>query len=232
MPIEPHKPAAIETKAWLGLASLILVIGFLIFAAAGTFRYWQAWSYIVVYFVCSLLVTLYAIKNDPALLARRMSGGPTAEKRMPQRIIMTITSVGFVAMMIVPGLDHRYRWSSVPAAVSIAGDVLTASWFYLVYLIFKENPFASATVEVADDQRVISTGPYAIVRHPMYAVTLLLFVGTPLALGSYWGLLAFAATLPAVLWRLLDEERFLAKDLPGYEEYCAKVRWRLVPGVF
>jgi len=104
--------------------------------------------------------------------------------------------------------------------------------FYVVFIVYKENTFASATIEIAKDQKVVSTGPYAIVRHPMYAGGLSLMIGTPLALGSYWGLLAFAAMSPFLVWRIFDEERFLARNLPGYTEYREKVRWRLIPKVF
>jgi protein-S-isoprenylcysteine O-methyltransferase Ste14 len=149
-----------------------------------------------------------------------------------QKIIMLFASIGFIASLVVPALDHRFMWSSVPRFAVIAGDLLTAVGFYLIFLVYKENSFTSATIEIGEDQRVVSTGPYAFVRHPMYAGGLLLFIGSPVALGSYWGLLAFVAALPALVWRLLDEERFLAKNLPGYVEYCAKVRWRLIPGVF
>lgn len=155
-----------------------------------------------------------------------------AEKEPAQKLIMLWAAAGFIALLVVPALDHRFRWSSAPVAVVVAGDALTALCFAIVFLAFRANTFSSSTIEVADDQRVISTGPYAIVRHPMYAGGLLLFIGTPLALGSYWGMLAFVAALPALLWRLLNEEAFLAEKLPGYVAYCASVRWRLIPGIF
>lgn len=222
----------INTQAWLGLIFLTAVMGLLLFVTAGTVQYWQAWAYLGVYFGASLLITLYLMKKDPALLKRRLSGGPTAEKEKTQKIIMLFASIGFIASLVVPALDYRFKWSSVPLYAVIAGDMLTTLWFYINFLVFKENTFTSATIEISEDQKVISTGPYAFVRHPMYAGGLLLFIGTPLALGSYWGILAFVAVLPALIWRLLDEERFLAKNLPGYIDYCAKVRWRLIPGVF
>lgn len=222
----------LNTRAWLGLAFVTIVMGLLIFISAGTVHYRYAWAYLATYFVASLLVSLYLMKKDPALLKRRLSGGPTAEKRKTQRISMLFASAGFIGLLIVPAIDHRFSWSNVPLYAVIAGDILTAVSFYIIFLVFRENPFASATVEIAEDQKVISTGLYAFVRHPMYAGGSLLFIGTPLALGSYWGLLAFAIVLPALIWRLLDEEKFLAKNLPGYIEYCSKVRWRMIPGVF
>jgi protein-S-isoprenylcysteine O-methyltransferase Ste14 len=222
----------LNKRAWLGLICLAVIMGLLLFLAAGTVRYWQAWVYLGVFIGVSVLITLYLMKKDPALLKRRLSGGPTAEKERTQMIIMSFASAGFIGLLVVPALDHRFHWSSVPAYIVIAGDLLTALGFYLIFLVYKENKFTSATIEVASDQKVISTGPYAVVRHPMYAGGLLYLPGMPLALGSYWGFLVFLAVLPVLIWRLLDEERFLAKNLPGYVEYCAKVRWRLVPKVF
>lgn len=200
--------------------------------SAGTVRYWEAWVYLSFFFVPSFLITLYLMRKDPALLKRRLSAGPTAEKEKTQKIIMFFASLGFIASLVVPALDHRFKWSSVPLYGVIVGDALVALGFYITFLVYKENTFTSATIEIAEGQKVISTGPYAYVRHPMYAGGALLFIGTPLALGSDWGLLAFIVTLPALIWRLLDEEKLLAKNLPGYTEYCAKVRWRLIPGVF
>lgn len=222
----------LNTKAWVGVIFLAIVMGLLLFGGAGTLRYWQAWGYLAVFFGASILITIYLAKNDPALLKRRLSGGPTAEKETSQRIIMVFASIGFVALLVVPALDHRFAWSSVPLYLVIAGDALTAVGFYIVFLVYKENSFTSATIEVAQNQKVITTGPYAIVRHPMYAGSLLYIFAMPFALGSFWGLLVLAAFVPVLLWRLFDEERFLAKNLPGYTEYCSKVRWRLMPGVF
>jgi protein-S-isoprenylcysteine O-methyltransferase Ste14 len=222
----------LNTKAGLGLVFLAIAMGLLLFLPAGTTQYWQAWAFLAVFFGASLLITLYLMKKDPALLKRRLSGGPTAEKERTQKIIMFFTTIGFIALLVVPALDYRFKWSSVPLYMVIAGDILTALGFYIVFLVYKENTFTFATIEVACDQKVISTGPYAIVRHPMYAGSLLYLLGMPLALGSYWGLLVLAATMPFLIWRLFDEERFLSRNLPGYTEYCAKVRWRLMPGVF
>jgi protein-S-isoprenylcysteine O-methyltransferase Ste14 len=201
----------------------------LLFAAAGTFDYWQAWTFLAVYFAASLAITLYLMKEDPALLARRMSGGPFAEKEPAQRIIMSFASIGFIGLLVLPGLDHRFAWSQTPACVAIAGDFLVMLGWLGIFSVFRENSFSSATIELAADQRVISSGPYALVRHPMYASALVMLLGMPIALGSWWGVLIIAAILPALVWRLLDEERFLARNLPGYVEYQRKVRYRLLP---
>src|SRR5262245_44765446 len=200
-------------------------MGLLLFLPAGTLRYWQAWVYLGIFFGASGLTTAFLIRRDPALLKRRMRGGPTAEKRPVERIIMAFTSVGFIALLVVPALDHRFQWSNVPLWAVVAGDVLVIVGFYFIFLVYRENTFTSATIEVAPDQTVISTGPYAIVRHPMYASALLYLGGTPLALGSYWGLVPLAATIPFLIWRLFDEETLLAEKLPGYVDYQNKVRY-------
>jgi len=222
----------LQRKAFRGLLILFLVMAALLFVTAGTIRYWQAWVYLAVFFGASCLITLYLAKYDPALLKRRLSGGPWAEKEQTQKIIMAFTSIGFLALIVTPALDFRFGWSAVPLPIVAAGNVLIAIGYAIIFLVYKENTFTSATIEVAKDQRVISTGPYALVRHPMYAGGLLYLLGTPLALGSWWGLAAFAVTLPFLIWRLVDEEAFLVKNLPGYAEYREKVRFRLMPGVW
>lgn len=167
--------------------------------------------------------------SDPALLERRMRGGPLAEKEPAQRLIMLVVSAGFAGSVVVPALDRRFGWSHVPPAVAIAGDVFMALGWLAIYFVFRENTFTSATIELASDQKVISTGPYAVVRHPMYAGALPMLLGIPIALGSWWGVLAFLVIAPALIWRIFDEERFLVTGLPGYAAYKEKVRYRLIP---
>jgi protein-S-isoprenylcysteine O-methyltransferase Ste14 len=219
-------------KAFAGLLFLLLVMAALLFIPAGTLDYWQAWTFLAVYFASSLAITLYLIKKDPKLLARRMRGGPAAEKEPTQRIIMSLASLGFVGLIVVPALDHRFAWSDMPSYMALAGDVLVLLGWLVIFFVFKENTFTSATVELAPDQKVVSTGPYSLVRHPMYAGGLVMFLGIPIALGSWWGLLVIVAMTPALIWRLLDEEKFLARNLPGYAEYQTKVRHRLIPLVW
>ena len=145
---------------------------------------------------------------------------------------MLFASIGFIALLVVPALDRRFGWSEVSTYMALAGDTLVALGFYGIYLVYRENTFTSATIELAQDHRVISTGPYAIVRHPMYASGSLFLLGTPFALGSYWGLVPFAVTMPFLIWRLIDEERFLARRLPGYTDYQKRVPYRLIPRVW
>jgi len=222
----------LNAKAWLSLAVLAVAMGLLLFAGAGTVRYWQAWVYLSIFTGASAIVTFDLMRNDPALLERRMRGGPTGEKRPVQKFIMTCTSVGFIALLVVPAFDHRLGWSAVPLGGIVIGDLLVAMGFFFIWRVYRENTFASAIIDVAEGQNVISTGPYAIVRHPMYASGSLYILGTPLALGSYWGFVPIAAMMPFLIWRLVDEERILARSLPGYTEYQKHVRKRLVPFVW
>ena len=216
-------------KAIGGLAILFLVMASLLFLPARTFAYWQAWVFLAVYFSASIAISLYLITSDPALLARRMSGGPFAEKEPAQRVIMSITSLAFVGLLVLPAIGHRLRWSELSPGAALAGDVLVLLGWLGIFFVFKENSFSSATIELASDQRVISTGPYAWMRHPMYAAALVMLLGIPIALGSSWGVLIVVTMLPVLIWRLLDEERFLVRNLPGYAEYQRRVRYRLLP---
>jgi protein-S-isoprenylcysteine O-methyltransferase Ste14 len=221
--------SALDKKACGGLAILLLVMASLLFVPAGTLDYWQAWTFLATYFAASLAISLYLIRKDPALLARRMSGGPFAEKEPVQKLIMSGTSLGFIGLLVLSAIDHRLGWSDMSASLAIAGDVILVLGWLGIYVVFRENSFASATIESAADQRVISTGPYAWVRHPMYAAALVMLLGIPLALGSYWGVIIVVALVPLLIWRLTDEERFLAQNLPGYREYQGRVRYRLLP---
>jgi protein-S-isoprenylcysteine O-methyltransferase Ste14 len=221
--------SSLRKKAFGGLAVLLLVMASLVFAAAGTLRYWQAWTFLAVYFAASLAITLDLIRNDPALLARRMSGGPFAEKEPAQKLIMSATSFGFIGLLVLPAVDHRLGWSDLPGWAAIAGDVIMLLGWLGIFFVFRENSFASAVIESAADQRLISSGPYAWVRHPMYAAALVMLLGMPLALGSAWGVLLVLALVPLLIWRLMDEERFLVNHLPGYCEYQGRVRYRLLP---
>ena len=204
----------------------------LLFLPAGTIRYWQAWVFMAVFVSASALITVYLAIHDPGLLERRMTAGPAAEKEKPQKIIMFFAMIGFIALLVFPAFDRRFGWSRVPPYVSLIGDALVATGFRLVFFVLKVNTYGASTIQVTEDQKVVSTGPYAFVRHPMYAGSLPLVIGTPLALGSWWGLSALIVFFPALIWRLLDEERFLRKNLRGYTEYTDKVRYRLVPYVW
>ncbi len=224
--------SAVAQKAFAGAAFLLLAIGLMLFVSAGSIGYWQGWLYLIIFSGAVLIVTLYFLKHDPDLVARRTSAGPIAEPTTVQKIVQGFASILFCAEMIVPGLDHRYGWSSVPVSLVVAGDVLVVAGFAVIFIVFMENSYASSVVRVEAEQRVISTGPYAHVRHPMYAGGALLLIGTPLGLGSWWGLPAGLALIAVIVVRLLDEERRLAAELKGYDEYRHKVPYRLVPRVW
>lgn len=174
-------------KTIVSLVLLIFVIAGLIFVSAGTFDYWQAWLFLGGYFAASLAISLWLVRYDRALLERRMRGGPLAEAERSQKVIMTLTSLGFVALLVVPGFDRRFGWSSISPAIVICGDFFLLAGWLGILAVFRENSYAAATIQVASDQRVISSGPYAIVRHPMYAAALVMLLGIPVSLGSWWG---------------------------------------------
>jgi len=219
-------------KSILGLAQLIMGLGVLLFAPAWTLDFWQAWAYLFIFAASAALITECLWKKDRALLERRVNAGPRAERERNQKYIQLFAAIAFIGIMILPSLDHRYAWSDVPLCVTIVGDVLVAFGFLIIFLVFKENTFTAATIEVTANQRVISSGPYAIVRHPMYAGALVMLFGTPIALGSWWGLLLFILLTFVIIWRLIDEERLLSNNLPGYSDYRKNVRYRLVPFVW
>jgi protein-S-isoprenylcysteine O-methyltransferase Ste14 len=216
----------------LGFAKLIVGLGLFLFVPAWTLNFWQAWVYLFLFTVSAALITGYLWVKDPQLLERRVKAGPGAEKESRQQFIQILASLAFAGLLGLPSLDYRFSWSEVPFVGVVAADLLVALGFYIIFNVFKENTFASATVEMAPQQKVISTGPYAIVRHPMYSGALVMLFGTPLALGSWWGLLPFVAITFIIRWRLLQEEKFLSKSLPGYSEYCHKVKYRLAPSIW
>ena len=218
----------LNLQAFAGLLFLLLVMAGLLFLPASANHFWQAWVFLAVFFIPALAITVYLMKKDPELLARRMSGGPTAEKEPAQKIIMLLVSVGFIALIILPALDHRFGWSHMSASTALAGDALVLLGWLGIFFVFKTNTYAAATIQLAPGQKIISTGPYAFVRHPMYAGGLLMLIGMPIALGSWWGLLVIAAMMPVLMWRLLEEEKFLSRNLAGYAAYKHKVRYRLI----
>lgn len=207
----------------------LAVMAALLFVSAGTLDYRQAWLFLAAFGLSSLVATVYLMIKDPRLLARRMHAGPGAETQTVQKIVMSAASAGFIALLVVSAIDHRFGWSHMFQRMAIGGDVLVLLGFTLVFLVIVENPFASATIELAADQRVVSTGLYALVRHPMYTAGLIYLIGIPIALGSWWGLIPIVLLVPALIWRLLDEEKFLAKNLPGSTEYTKTVKYRLLP---
>jgi protein-S-isoprenylcysteine O-methyltransferase Ste14 len=216
------------TTSIIGFAVFLL----LVFLPAGTFDYWRGWTFIVVFALATMIPSVYLAATNPAALQRRMQAGPAAESRPVQKVISTFAFVSMGAMIVVSALDYRFGWSSVPAAVSVLGDVLVGAGLLIAMITTIQNGYAAANITVESDQKVVSTGVYSVVRHPMYFGNVVMMIGVPLALGSYWALLFVIPGLSVLATRILDEEKALAQDLDGYDEYTHKVHYRLVPGVW
>ncbi len=210
----------------------LIAFGLMVFLPAGTFDYWQGWAFIAVFAIATLLPSIYLAVRNPEALRRRMQAGPGAETRTAQKIIITFAFLSMGAMIVVSALDHRFGWSSVPAAVSVVGVVLVGTGLLIAMITTIQNGYAAANIGVEPDQTVVSEGVYSLVRHPMYFGNVVMMLGVPLALGSYWTLLFVIPGLLVLAARIRDEEQLLAKELPGYREYAAKVHYRLVPGVW
>lgn len=224
------KPLLAKTAA--GFISLIATLAAALFLPAWTIHFWQAWACLATFVICAASITVYLIVRDPALLERRLKAGAKAEREKSQKLIQSLARIAFLALFVIPAIDHRLALSHVPADGSIAGDALIAIGFAVVFAVFRENTYTSGIIEVAAQQTVIATGPYALVRHPMYSGALILLAGIPIALGSWWGLMLLVPMAAALVWRLIDEERFLAANLNGYADYLGKVKYRLVPLVW
>ena len=216
-------------SAVLRLVIGIPMIGALFFLPAGTFNYWQAWAWLATLFIPMGISLVYLYKIDPKLLERRVR---TNETRPEQQRIIMASVVYLLIIFILPGFDVRYGWSKVPAWLCLAADGIVLASYIIYVLVLKTNTYASRIIEVEKGQQVITNGPYALVRHPMYLSMILMMTASPLALGSYW------AMLPSILFILLlaarakNEEELLQKELSGYSEYMQKTRYRLFPGIW
>ena len=215
----------------LGLGQLV-AIGLLVFVPAGTVNYWQAWTFLAVFACAAWIPSVYLQATNPVALQGRMRSGPIAEGRTVQKVVMLGLYASLAAICVISGLDHRLGWSSVPPAVSLIGDVAVAVGLGVVVLVVIQNSYASTTVQVASGQKVVSTGLYGLVRHPMYTGNVLMLVGLPLALGSYWALALVVPGVAVLAARIHDEEKLLREELDGYREYTQKVRSRLIPYVW
>ena len=213
------------------LANLITLAILLacLFIPAGTLNYWQAWVFVAVFGVSAQALGIYFLVHDRKLVERRMNIGPVAEQRPAQKFISAIFILGFVGFVVLPAFDHRFGWSPVAPVVSVTANALIVLSFLLFFVVMKSNTYAASTIQVEEGQPVVSTGLYAYVRHPMYSGAVLLLAAMPLALGSWWSVLLVVPFFPILVWRILDEEMFLRKNLPGYAEYLQRVRYRLVP---
>lgn len=211
----------------------ILVLAVLLFLPAWTLHYWQAWVFIIVFLTSVSGIGIYLSLYDPELLERRKNVGPKAEKKTLQKIIMTFAIVINLGMLVFCALDYRFGWSPVPPYLSIFGNALIVFGLFVNLLVFKENSFGASTIQTFEDQKVVSTGLYAVVRNPMYLGVLIMLIGVPLALDSWLGI-AFVVFggVPGLVIRILDEEKTLIEELPGYKEYLQKVKYRLIPYIW
>ena len=210
-----------------GLA--IPVFGLFFFLPAGSLKYWAAWLYISIIFIPMIFVLIYFLRHDPSLLENRMK---YKEKEAAQKKIISLSAIVYLIGFLIPGFDYRYNWSNIQNYIILIANFFVLLGYIFVFIVFKENSFASRIIEVKKNQKVISTGPYKIVRHPMYLGVLIMFMATPIALGSYYALIPFL-TIPIVLvLRILNEEKLLLKELKGYKEYIKKTKYRLFPGIW
>ncbi len=219
-------------KALSGYLKFHLFLGVLLFLPAWTLHFWQAWVYWILFSCSTLAISIYFLKVDPLLIARRLEVGAKAETRKRQKIVQRLASPLYCVLFVTPGFEHRFHGAQWPPAVVLFADVLVALSFWIIFRVFFENRHTAATIRVEEGQPVISTGPYRFVRHPMYAGSVVLFVATPFALASPWALVPAMAICSVIVVRLLDEEQLLLENLPGYQAYRAQVRYRLVPWVW
>lgn len=229
---EDAPPSKVTRQALIGLASLAFILWLALFLPAGTLAYWQAWTYWLLFVVSISFISMYFLRHDVTLIENRLEVGAAAEGEMIQKVAQVLIGVFFVLLIVVPSLDHRFHWSGVPTYLALTGDTFAVLGLSVIFLVFKENSHTSTAVKVNAGQEVVSTGPYGLVRHPMYAGALVMLFFTPLALGSLWGLAFFLPMFGVIAVRLLEEEKFLRKSLPGYDEYCQKVRHHLIPYVW
>jgi len=214
---------------YLRFLSGIPALGLFFFLPAGTINYWEAWVYLALLFTPMFFMMRYLVKNDPALLERRMR---TKEKDAEQNLIIKISYIYYIVVFLLPGFDKRFGWSDTPLWSIVIAQILVFLGYIMVVWVFRTNSYASRTVEVDEDQKVIDSGPYAIVRHPMYTGVTVLYIMSPLALGSLWVVIPATMIIPLLVARILSEEKILAKELPGYTEYQQKVKYRLLPGIW
>jgi protein-S-isoprenylcysteine O-methyltransferase Ste14 len=214
-----------KLKAYLIPVTIMLLLGVVLFLSAGSFRYWEGWIFWFINFVSIFFITVYFLKKSPELISRRMKYKENTRK-VPA--MFNLYLLGY----IIPGLDFRYHWSIVPPALVIAANIIYFLGFMLIIFVFRENTYASTVVQVEEEQKVITTGPYKVVRHPMYTGMLLMLLFTPLALGSYWAIIPFLLSVPVIIIRAIGEEEVLVRELQGYREYCLKTPYRLIPFIW
>ena len=219
----------LKSRLALRLVFMPVMWGSLLFLPAGSFRFWQGWVYFIITLAFILSILGYLYRHDPQLIERRLRRGETVRE---QKLIMKLIAAIMLIAFLIPGLDHRFGWSHLPLWLTTVAEAFVLGGYVMIFWTLKSNSFAASTSRVESGQRVISTGPYGIVRHPMYLGVDIWLLFTPVALGSYFALPAFLLLIPLVVLRLLNEEKVLRQELPGYSEYCLHTRFRLIPFVW
>lgn len=215
-------------KAYSVPVVIMIVVGLVLFLPAGSLMFWEAWIWWGIISAMTLYITNYFLRKDAGLLSRRMQ----VKEKEPQPVLIRLLSFLSLLAYIVPGIDYRYHWSSVPVWIVIVANVLVLLGYVFIFLVFKENSYASTVIQVDKEQQVIQTGPYATVRHPMYLGLLIMQLFTPLALGSYPALIFALLFIPTLIFRIRKEEEVLLRDLPGYRDYYTKTPYRLIPSIW
>jgi len=205
---------------------LPLVLFLLVIVPAGTFNFWEAYVYFGILLIPMIYILFFFLRNDPVFLERRTR---LKEKEKEQKIILVVFNLVFIAGFVIPGLDKRFGWSDVPTGIVLVTDLIIFLGYMLMFAVFRQNSHASRIVEVESGQKVITTGLYSIVRHPMYLGILIMYIPTPVALGSYWGLIPMSGIILGLILRIANEEKVLRQNLEGYIEYCQRTRYRLIP---
>jgi protein-S-isoprenylcysteine O-methyltransferase Ste14 len=211
------------------LISGLFVIGGILFALAGTFRYWQAWLFLAALAIPLVMTLIFLLRKDPALLEKRMN---LKEPRKEQRKIVQISGLFMLLGFFLPGLDYRYQWSDVPIWVIVVSVIVFECSYAMVVAVFAQNSYASRVVEIQEGQQLIDTGLYAIIRHPMYSASIILYLSIPLMLGSYYSVIPMALSCLELIARIKDEEEMLKEGLAGYTAYTQRVKYRLFPYVW
>jgi protein-S-isoprenylcysteine O-methyltransferase Ste14 len=210
------------------LLGLPIIVGLILLLPAGTFDFWEVYAYFGILLILMVFAMVYFLKHDPELLKRRLEA---KEKEDSQKMAVAIMALSILSIYILSGLDHRFDWSRISLSVQVVGFVLVVAGYLFVVQVMRTNSFAARTVRVEDSQTLVDTGLYGIVRHPMYSGVIVMYLGTPIALGSWWGLVPLLVFLLGLYFRVVNEEEVLLNELEGYGSYRERVRWRLIPGI-
>jgi protein-S-isoprenylcysteine O-methyltransferase Ste14 len=229
MTTDPYSQGKLITVVFLRIFIFFCALLAMFFLPAGTWTYWEAWVYLAIVFIPMVLALIYFIKKFPEVLERRMR---MREKESGQKLIAKLFFLYFLLIFLLPGFDKRFGWSDSPVGVVIVADILVLVGYGFIVLVVRVNQYASRIIEVEQGHQIITHGPYAIVRHPMYAGGLLLYLFSPMALGSYWAMIPALLIIPLLVARILNEEKVLVRDLDGYEEYLQSTKYRLIPGLW